>query len=52
MDRLKSGDGEAKDETKDDASQDPEERREQRSKHNRPPIGADQGGATDEEREE
>ena len=52
LDRLKSGDGDSKDETKDNTHQDPEERREQRSKHNRPPTGAGQGGATDEEREE
>ena len=52
LDRLKSGDGDSKDERKDNAPQDPEERREQRSKHNRPPTGAGQGGASDEEREE
>ena len=52
LDKLKSGDGDSKDETKDNAPRDPEERREQRSKHNRPPTGAGQGGTTDEEREE
>ena len=48
LDKLKSGAGDSKD----DAPQDPEERREQRSKHNRPTAGAGQDGATDEEREE
>ena len=48
LDRLKSGDGDSKD----DMPLDQEERREQRSKHSRPPTGDGQGGVTDEEREE
>ena len=51
LDRLKRGDGDSTDKTKDNAPQDPE-RREQRGKHHRPTAGAGQGGATDEESEE
>ena len=37
---MKSGEGTPQDAVKGEVSQDPEERRDQRSKHNRPPAGA------------
>ena len=41
---MKSGEGTPQDAVKGEVSQDPEERRDQRSKHNRPPAGTAEGG--------
>ena len=47
IDKLKNGGGDSTDETKDKAPQDPKERKNQRSKHHRPP----EGNAEDRERD-